>query len=386
MNSEATRYNVKGCIFYNEGNYDKAIECFKRALEIETDKTVRQNLGNAYHAKKDYDKAIDYFKRALEIEPNNASIQKSLGNAYYSKEDYDKAIECFEKAAILAPEQAEIFSDLGCAYYGKKNYAKAIDCLQKVLSMDPNSQVANMYLGIIYRATKNYDKALEYFEKSAEIEPEEPSYCDAIGNIYHVIKKDYDKAIEWYEKALNRQPQDAEILTNIGIAYCQKGDDGKEKGDYGKAIKFFLQSLEIKQDEKVKDYLAWATCNADVKDRPHDILIGHVIIVRLSDGLNKNNAERFVQIANKFISSVEIRKNEEKVDMTSQDSVLAAINKQTARLLGGFEKDEKTANGKSIDAILDLKIANGNKVFLRLKGPDTNAAFSELEKFLITDK
>ena len=63
-------------VFYYKGDYDKAIEYYKKALKIRlkvlgeehpSTAATYNNLGMAYHSKGDYDKAIEFFEKALNI-------------------------------------------------------------------------------------------------------------------------------------------------------------------------------------------------------------------------------------------------------------------------------------------------------------------------------
>jgi len=76
------------------------------------------------------------------------------------------------------------------------------------------------------------------------------------------------------------------------------------------------------------------------------------IVVNNRHGLHARPAAIFVQIANKFDSSVMLKKDNEVVD------------------------------GKSIIAILSLGVNTGSKVQLIIEGEDAQEAFLELKNFL----
>ena len=100
---------VLGIAHNSKGEYDKAIDFYKRALKIEVASlgedhpnvaTSYNNLGSAYGIKGDNDLAINYYERALKIRvaslgedhPDVAFSYNNLGVAYNSKGEYDKAI------------------------------------------------------------------------------------------------------------------------------------------------------------------------------------------------------------------------------------------------------------------------------------------------------
>ncbi|MCM8824061.1 MAG: HPr family phosphocarrier protein [Candidatus Omnitrophica bacterium] len=79
------------------------------------------------------------------------------------------------------------------------------------------------------------------------------------------------------------------------------------------------------------------------------------VVVNNNEGLHARPAALFVQIANKFDSSVKI------------------------------EKDGLIVDGKSIIALLSLGLTKGTKIKLILEGEDASQAFSELKEFLVKE-
>ena len=109
------------------------------------------NLGNAYNRKGEYDLAIDQYKKVLEIRlvayksnpnhPDIASSYNNLGIAYNRKGKYDLVIEHYEKALEILlvecksnlnrPDIAASYNNLGAAYANKGEYGLAIDQYEK---------------------------------------------------------------------------------------------------------------------------------------------------------------------------------------------------------------------------------------------------------------
>ena len=79
------------------------------------------------------------------------------------------------------------------------------------------------------------------------------------------------------------------------------------------------------------------------------------IIIKNKQGLHARPAAVFVQIANKYESSV------------------------------GIERDGDIVDGKSIIAILSLGASEGSKIKLVLEGEDSQEAFVALKEFLEND-
>lgn len=69
-----------GDLLYREGLYDKAAEAYKRALRADPNlgDDVYAKLGNVYYKGRDREKAVEMWRRALEINPANEVVRTNL--------------------------------------------------------------------------------------------------------------------------------------------------------------------------------------------------------------------------------------------------------------------------------------------------------------------
>jgi len=76
----AEEWKERGVSFSISGEYEKAIECFDKAIELNPNLTKAYiNRGNAYYYLEQYEKAIEDYNRAIELDPN-------LTEAYNNRE------------------------------------------------------------------------------------------------------------------------------------------------------------------------------------------------------------------------------------------------------------------------------------------------------------
>lgn len=61
-------------------------------------------LGNAYFDTNQYDKAIETYRRALDIDPNNADVWTDMGIMYRRRGEPGKALEAFDQATAVDPD------------------------------------------------------------------------------------------------------------------------------------------------------------------------------------------------------------------------------------------------------------------------------------------
>src|SRR5262245_22073523 len=83
--------------------------------------------------KRDYDGAIACFRRAIELAPKDAQghFHYNLGNALRGKGQWDEAIACWRKAIALDPKYAEAHCNLGQALRSQGRFAEALASLQR---------------------------------------------------------------------------------------------------------------------------------------------------------------------------------------------------------------------------------------------------------------
>ena len=111
-----------GCIYNDNGYFNKAIEYFSKAISLINEKGIKDehnNLQNAY-----YNRALSYFL---------------LG-------EYNKSINDFDEALKLNKEDYEAYNDKGNAYYRQGNFDEAIESYKKALSINPDFENAKYNL------------------------------------------------------------------------------------------------------------------------------------------------------------------------------------------------------------------------------------------------
>ena len=64
----------------------------------------------------EYEKAIECFDKAIELDPNDADAYNNRGVAYYNLEEYERAIEDYDKAIALDPNYAKAYENRRIAY------------------------------------------------------------------------------------------------------------------------------------------------------------------------------------------------------------------------------------------------------------------------------
>jgi tetratricopeptide (TPR) repeat protein len=108
--------------------------------------------GNSYYQQEQYSKALDYYKRGLSLDPDATFAWRSLGLA---------------ALALYRPGDADPKN---------QGYADtAIDAFQKFLIDNPNDTKIEDYLLATYVNADKYDEALKFLDQRVQQKPEEAS-------------------------------------------------------------------------------------------------------------------------------------------------------------------------------------------------------------------
>ena len=137
-----------GMSAYAADDWDNAIKQLTAALsEAKPNKaaldpaTIYYYRGNAYYNQKEYDRAIEDYNQALKLNPKLVAAFNNRGIAYAQKGEYDRAIADFNQALLLNPKDAYAFNDRGNAYELKGDKVKAIESYRQALAVAQDPQV-----------------------------------------------------------------------------------------------------------------------------------------------------------------------------------------------------------------------------------------------------
>ncbi|QMU29929.1 CHAT domain-containing protein [Adhaeribacter radiodurans] len=281
-------YTNLGTIYFEKGEYDKALTYYNKVLQIQRTlfgddhlKLVDSyiNLGNVYTSKAEYDKALAYFQKSVQIRrsflgnthPDLAYSYFLIGNIYFYKREFDKALDNHQKAlksrlahfGKIHPEVANSYNSLGSVYQHKGEYDTALEYHLKALQMrrtiygEKHLRTADSYnnLGSLYRVRGEYTKALEYLQKGLQIrratlKESHHSVSESyirLGSLYQVTGE-YEKALEYHQKALQGfLATFGKVHPAVADSYKELGNTYFDKGEYDKALENYQQTLEIRR-------------------------------------------------------------------------------------------------------------------------------------------
>jgi tetratricopeptide (TPR) repeat protein len=217
------------------GDYEKAIEEFRKALEINPQaKGIHREIGRALVELGQFDEAIEELEKELRVFPNAGIVNFLLGQAYFKLKEYNKAREHYEAEIKVNPDYenayynliriytmlketekaketqlrfeglreqssknervqrmgkglpgrdlsairdsvVRMYLDAEKLYRAKDDLKKAESLLKRAILIDPNNSKSFERLGLLYTMTERLPEALRQFERISKIEPSNPS-------------------------------------------------------------------------------------------------------------------------------------------------------------------------------------------------------------------
>ena len=147
-----------------------------------------------------YDRAVEQYKKALEIQPDFVSARNRLGITYNKLGRHMEACQEFLRAIEVKPE-AHLLNNLGFSFYLAEQYPEAKEALQRCVEMNPSFARARMNLAVVLGKLGDFDGAINELRLVG-------SEADAEYNIALLMTDAarYAEAAQHLEKALASRP------------------------------------------------------------------------------------------------------------------------------------------------------------------------------------
>ncbi len=291
----AVVYAVRGEMFQNDKEYDKAIADLTEAIRLDPDPVTYARRGQFWHTKGEYDKAIADYDESIRLDPNSALTSLTYinrGIAWSDKGEFDKGIADFSDAIELGSEDdGAAYRFRGAARLDKASRDRAavpeeaIADLNEAIRLDPNDaeayaqrsrawvwkedddraiadanraielklQDSDVYLarGCAWLDREQFAKAIADFSEAIRLDPDDPVPYSHRGRA-HSSSNEFDEAIGDFDQAIRRDPDNPEYYSRRGVAWFYKPDYDKAIADFDQVIRL------VPRDVENRLYRGWA--------------------------------------------------------------------------------------------------------------------------------
>jgi Tfp pilus assembly protein PilF len=126
------------------GDFEMAVELYKRSLDLHPTAEAYTFLGWAYHFQGRIEEAIAECKKAIQIDPEFGNPYNDIGAYLIEKGEHNEALPWLERA--LQSRRYESYHyphyNLGRVYMAKEMYGKAREHFEQALKLCPDYGVA----------------------------------------------------------------------------------------------------------------------------------------------------------------------------------------------------------------------------------------------------
>ena len=158
-------YKELALVYYEKKSYKYARLALLKAIKLkENDPSIYNTMGLIALKEGERDKAIAAFRKAVEVDDQFFPPHMNLSSMYLERGYFARALSSLDTAKRLQPGNPAVSSSLGVAYRGLGDYKKAEENFKNALALDKGYKPALYNLGILnFRHLNKPDEAKKYF-------------------------------------------------------------------------------------------------------------------------------------------------------------------------------------------------------------------------------
>jgi tetratricopeptide (TPR) repeat protein len=217
--------------YFMAGKVDKAIEEFKKLLEVEGSARSYAFLGLSYRNLGRFDEAKQYFQKGLKLDPNNSTCLFSLGFIAERQGDAAEAEKMFQAALRSNPDYADALLEMANLRMAAKRLPEAEQLLRRFVKVSRDPATGYYKLAMVERSlheTAAADRDLSVFKTLSKNASSGPypyehlfDYLDNRAKLAPGARNQLDEA-ELIEQ-IKQHPNQPEDLYLLAEAYLKSG-------------------------------------------------------------------------------------------------------------------------------------------------------------------
>ena len=196
-------YSNLALTYFTLGKYAEAILLYQKSiclLGTNEEKAASWNsLGNIYRRLNNYEKALNAYQNADEIDPQNTGRRDKVDFAYSEPNSQNE----------------QVWIELGNLFFKAASYTEAVDAYTKAVKIDPASGWAHSNLAMSLVFQGKYEAAVPVYLKSIDLfnnNKDKAVSWNRLGNVYRRMN-DSTNAKKAYQNAVKCSDEKASLLT-----------------------------------------------------------------------------------------------------------------------------------------------------------------------------
>jgi tetratricopeptide (TPR) repeat protein len=215
----AKEYVNLGNEYYALKKFDKAIQCYRRALELDAELSGSAlNLSRALIETGKYDEALSVLESLLKKEPDNTVLLSQKAYCLAKMGRYDEAAGVYERVAALSPDDLPTLYNLAVLKYGAGKKDEAYALFSRIAKLNPQDYDTLLYLALIELDSGKQGLAIEHLETYLAKKGKDAKALRPLARAYEAQRL-YAKSLENWKALLSLAPDDPEALFECAFIY-----------------------------------------------------------------------------------------------------------------------------------------------------------------------
>ena len=211
--------------YYRRRQYARAIEQFKRALDLKPDyDLVVINMANAYRALGRDEEAMVGYRRFMELDPKNAQIRYEAAQILIDSGKLDEARKQLTEALALEPKLAAARNALGVLALRGGDLVGAEREIRAAIDEKADVRLAHFNLALLAEQQGDVPRAVTEYKKEIELHPNSYKAAFNLGRLYERAG-DRPGQIAEFKEAIRMNPSFAEGHLFLAKAYLDAGQN-----------------------------------------------------------------------------------------------------------------------------------------------------------------
>ncbi|MBI2844485.1 MAG: tetratricopeptide repeat protein [Armatimonadetes bacterium] len=222
--------------FYEDGNYDRAIDLYVRALEMDVrNSEALEGLGQSYAALSNWEGAARAFEQFVEVEPACPFSHYLFGHALGALGRHDKALSELRRALSLGYRSGEIHSAIGYSLHMIGDIERALQSYVRALELDPDDTTTLFNYGKALVARGDYPAARRVLKQAVDVDPDDGQAWIALGEVYEDLAE-WDLALLAYERAIDLDPASTDARCLAAHAHLMLDQLDEAENEYRRVV------------------------------------------------------------------------------------------------------------------------------------------------------
>jgi tetratricopeptide (TPR) repeat protein len=213
-----------GNVALREGNYEQAVVCFNRALELEPGYPAAVNgLGQVALARGQYEEALRLLQPLTAEYQGDPVFLQNLGIIFKYVGDYGNAVEMFRMSDKLLPDNPPVLAGLAESLLQQGDALEALPLTRRLVDLDPARPDYHYLHGMASLFNDIKDEAQSAFERTLALNP---SFAYAFEPLFEIYYEDDElkPAQELAERWCADQTGNGSAWRAMGIVAVRQGD------------------------------------------------------------------------------------------------------------------------------------------------------------------